>query len=411
MIRTIFQLLTAILFLGASKSFALYCANDVSGDKKSSNYAINSTFNALLSRASENDPESDPLVLAYKKYLEDKETGACEIPKKSASGFASMFTIGVADIKKLTVNCNSQDRPMRIKRDCVKAALNRDSGGEGFNCKDGKLVPFANRSATSACLNEKIIDYITWSTNQAIDCLSPALGAPSNSPLKYPVDPRVVLKKFNSESGFNFFLAKKTGKGISQLINDPALDMAGWYAPNSKTRKIEWNEGNGKPILRAVAESKNPACAPFAKIIQDELDGEPPPLPGTQKNYCSWISAGEGLGRNLIYGIGYFILARDRYIRPTLNRLAPKLANNMDVLNYFTLVAYGPKGQNEANALIDDLNPSNSTNPAELMKKIRANSDYVDQYENKMIEVQNLLGKKDAQIKPDDQTGDTCLEK
>ncbi|MNS86795.1 hypothetical protein D3C72_1207100 [compost metagenome] len=278
-------------------------------------------------------------------------------------------------------------------------------------CKDGKPHMFANEKDSSACLSDKVIDYITWATNQAIDCLSPTLGNPSNSPLKYPVDPRVVLKKFNTESGFNYFLAQKGGKGISQLINDPTLDMAGWYAKNPRTGKTEWNDGNGKPILRAVVESQNPACAPFAQIIKDELDGDPPPLPGSQKNYCSWISTGEGFGRNLIYGIGYFILARDRYVRPGLNRLAPKLANDMDTLNYFTLVAYGPKGQDEANALVEDLNPSNSTKPAELKKKIKANSDYVEKYESRMVELQKNLGKTDKDIKPADLAGDTCLEK
>jgi hypothetical protein len=373
-------------------SGATVCANDTSGYKKSSNYAVNSEF--LRAK--------DPLTQAFNKHVDARQMElACGMSPKT-SLFSNIFNDGVSQMHEVSEGCAAELRPMRIKKECVKASLNRNSGGIGYTCGTGKPVEFTNREASSACLSNRVVDYITWATNEAIQCMSPP-GA--------PIDPRVVLKKFNSESGFNYFLAQDIGKGIGQLVEDPVLDMGGWYGKNRKTGKTEWNDGNGKPILRAIAASENPACAPFKEIIQDELDQSPPPLPGSKKNYCSWISTGEGFGRSLVYSIGYFLLARDRYVKPALKKAAPKLAENPEVLNYFTLVAYGPKGQSEAKAMIDDLRISNKTTPAKAKEMIRKNSNYVDKFESRMGELQNNLGKTDDEITPEDQRGDTCVQK
>jgi hypothetical protein len=363
------------------------CENDTAEIKGSSNYAINSALFAAR----------DPLSLAFKQYQKRMTVQRAHCAPDETPVIP--LNQNRKDLGDVASAC--MPAPPRIKAECIKGGLNRNTGGEGYSCVNGKPVKFSNVGESSTCLNRTAVDYITYSVNLAIECMSTP---------EEPIDPRVVLKKLNSESGFNYFLAQAGGKGIGQLIEDPVMDMAGWWDKDEDTGKVKWHEGNGKPILRAVVDSTNPACAPFKQVIEDELDQSPPPLPGSKANYCTWIGTGDGLARNLVYSLGYYMLARDRYIEPTLRARAPQLANNPAVLNYFTLVAYGPKGQAESKALMDTLNIGKKSKPADVMKQIIKHSDYVEKYESRVIELHNKL-EPGKVLDEADLSGDSCLEK
>ena len=368
----------AILF--ANPSFAqVACVNDPDGSRGiAQNQGIN---NALLMA-------HDPLTKAYLASLGKNGCLPVDNSKKTA-----------ADLSKVTNNVLAISK---IKPECIKASLQREVGSTGYTCPKGKPVPFDNSKDGAACINEKTFGFIQFAVNQAISCMSPP---------EDPIDPRFILKKINNETGFNFYLGYIGGVGIGQLTSDPVNEIAGWTETtkfkNGRVR-YTYNQGNAHYILDNLMTSTNPACAPFKKVIEKELK-EPPPAPGSRKNYCSWVSVGDGVARSLVYGLGYYIYARDHFIKDTLkDRNAEQLMKNKELVNTLTLVAYGPGGPVQAKTLIKILRLNNNTNPVKAIQQISNSSNYVDQTNTKMSELlQKLNRPKPATA--NDLRGDLCV--
>ena len=289
--------------------------------------------------------------------------------------------------------------PAKIKKECIEASLQREIKGEGFSCLDGKPQAFANSSNTP-CLNQKMVDYIHFALNEGINCISSVRGA--------PLDSRFIFKKINTETAFNFFLANLGGKGLGQLTGTLVDDVAG-VMKNGKLAP-----GRGSYILKGIANSDNPACAPFKNIAAQDTK-KAPPAPGTAANYCSWLSPGDGLARNIMYALGYYAFTYDKVITPFVKKNAPALAKNPDALNYLTLVAYGPLGTAEAFALVRTKRLKNEPNPANAIPKIIQGSSYLQDAEDRMNE---MLNKRDgifsSQGRPDypaiEKKGATCVQ-
>lgn len=287
--------------------------------------------------------------------------------------------------------------PGGIKAACIQASLLREVGNTGYSCNKGKPVAFDNSSGTAPCLNQQVLNFVQFSVNQAIACMSPPQD---------PIDPRVILRKINNETGFNFYVGYEGGVGIGQLTSSPVDDIAGWWSEASKKRPARFNEGNAHGILETLVNNPNPACAPFKKIIAKELE-TPPPSPGEKQNYCAWLSTGEGLGRSLVYGLGYYVYARDHYIKDTLEERAPGLANNKDLVNTLTLVAYGPGGPAQAKSLIRTLRLNSKSNPEAAKLLVTKHSAYVTQTDAKMHELMKKMDKENPSAA--DLRGDTCI--
>ncbi len=385
--RTYVLFFTFIVLLEAFPAFAdNACVNDPQGTRGiDKNQRIN---NALYTA---NDPLTKAFVAAQlKAYCSPQNT-----PVKTAN-----------DIKKVTNSTLSINSGIKIE--CIDASLQREVGNTGYSCHKGTPTAFDNFKSSAPCVGRKTADFIQYSVNQAIKCISPTDD---------PIDPRVILRKINNETGFNFYIGYTGGVGIGQLTSDPVNEIAGWWdtkkVRDKKTKKVvemrtTYTQGNAHSVLESLTTSTNPACAPFKKIVEKELQ-DPPPTPGSKKNYCSWLSVGEGLGRSLVYGLGYYVYARDHFIKGALADRAPDLIKNKDLVNTLTLVAYGPGGPAQAKAMIRSLRLNNRSNPDEAIKQVSKQSDYVSQTNDKMNELMANLNKLSPSAS--DIRGDSCLAK
>lgn len=374
-------LLNAPVAFGASPSST--CMNDPNGTRGlGSNQSINNALHTA----------TDPLTKAYTASLTKGVCPPANTPSKTAN-----------DIKRITSSVMSVKK---IKAECIQASMQREVGNTGYTCNKGQPKAFDNGKNSGACINPNTFNFVQYSINQAISCMSPAAD---------PIDPRVILKKINNETGFNFYIGYSGGVGIGQLTSDPVNEIAGWWSTkkvrDKKTKRVHkvtttYNSGNARGILETLATNPNPACAPFKKIIEKDLNVLPP-SPGSKKNYCSWLSVGEGLGRSLVYGLGYYVYARDHYIKEALAERAPELIKNKDLVNTLTLVAYGPGGPAQAKSLIRTLRLNNRTRPAEAILQVTRQSDYVQQTNDKMNELMAKVGK--SAPSTEDLRGDSCV--
>ncbi|MGE9744511.1 hypothetical protein [Bdellovibrio bacteriovorus] len=367
-------------FVALPATAAPQCVNDKSGSKGVSNQEINQS----LIQA------TDPLTqaFAYSNFEASRKAGyvvACELEDR----FKALKKTS-QDIAKVT---KAQSNVKAIRRECIEASLQREVGNQGYSCLKDRPKKFENAGKSAPCLDSSTVDFIEYSLNQALNCMSSD---------RNPIDPRFILKKINNETAFNFYIAYNGGVGMGQLTSNPVKELAGWKEDG------EFIEGNGRNILETLMKSQNPACKPFRDIMKDDLVN-PPPRPGSPKNYCTWVSPGKGVARNLIYSLGYYVHVRDSIVRPALAARAGRLAANQDVLNYLTLVAYGPQGPSEAKSLIRKLRLSNTTAPGDAVSRIIKNNSYVRQTEVKMNELLDEY-KPGVPHTPADKKGDTCLK-
>ncbi|WII70896.1 hypothetical protein QJS83_10530 [Bdellovibrio sp. 22V] len=369
----------SVLVLSFALSFessAQYkCVNDKSGKKGNQNQDINKSLTAA----------SDPLTVAFNTKRSGLDIKDCPPSMKASSPqLSGDFIDAISRISSV--------RTKQIKKECIEASLQREVGNEGYSCNGDTKKKFENAGASAPCLSQKTVDFIHYAVNQAINCMSTG---------RNPIDPRFILKKFNNETAFNFYIAYSGGKGLGQLTSNPVDEIAGWY----KGKKFI--EGNAFYILEGLMASNNPSCRPFKEIIQKDINS-PPPSPGSARNYCAWIRPGDGIARNLVYSLGYYIHMRDNIIKPALEKRAQKLARNDEVINYLTLVAYGPGGPEEAKTLIRRFRFSDSTTPAQAKSKIIANNAYVNQTEDKFAdELLKVMKDKPTEA---DKRGDTCVQ-
>lgn len=376
-----FLILLSLVLTFQATHAANVCINDPDGSRGINNFAITKAVQSA----------QDPLM---KSFLATSSCSAQSPKSKSMAALAKVAECAVGVEK--------------IKAECIKASLQREVKNTGYTCNNGKPTSFENSGSNAACIDQKTLNFIQFSINNAISCMSPP---------EDPIDPRFILKKINNETGFNFFLGYPGGVGIGQLTSDPVNELAGWWQKKrignrkSKNAKVEttFNQGNAKYILENLSQNTNPSCAPFKKIVESDL-ASPPPSPGNKNNYCRWLSVGEGLGRNLVYGLGYYVYARDRFIKDTLQEKAPELIKNKEVVNSLTLVAYGPGGQAQAKALIRKLRLNNSSKPSAVVEKINAHSDYVAQTNEKLKELYDNL-KTSAPHIVADPGGQSCITK
>lgn len=365
-------LIMILSFFSQSSWSAPQCINDLRGFKKPQNQVINNS----LAKA------RDPLTL---KFRTEKPSEPC-LPCGSQGHRQKM----IPDLKAL----RDFIQPSKIKKECIVASLQRETAGTGYSCATGHPQAFDNAGATAPCLNSSVADFLHYSLNQALSCLSPK---------EDPVDPRQILQKINNETAFHFFLASKAGVGQGQLTSYPVKEIAGWY-----NQKKEFIPGQAYYLMEKLMASKNPACDPFKKIVSKDAK-TPPPLPGTKANYCRWLSVGEGLGRNLFYSLAYYIYVRDQIVKEELKEKAPALVKNKELVNALTLISYGPQGPAEARSLIHTLRLNNQTKPIEARKKLMEASSYLRQTQSKMAELINIY-RHGQEISPEDLQGDSCVE-
>ncbi|MNK01187.1 hypothetical protein D3C87_189820 [compost metagenome] len=352
------------------------CVNDESGYKSPKNYEIIENFRA----------SKDPLILAARNLGKEVKSTECALCTKRANSASDKPAKQLGQLSKYLT-------PPQIKKECILGSLQRAPGNDGYTCTNGKPKSFENKGPTSACLTEDMANYIHLAVNKAIQCMSPEDA---------PIDPRFILQKINNESAFNFFIGYGGGNGIGQLTSHPIKAIAGWTA--FKNAKPVFIQGEANYLLEDLAANENPACAPFKKIAEADINN-PPSLYGKNTNICRWVGAGEGVSRNLIYSLAYYIHIRDNIVKPQLKKRAPSLLKNDEILNNFTLVAY--KSPADVKALMDRVRLSDNSKPGKLKEQMLAFNPYLNATNKKMGELIDVMHKKTATA--NDLRGDSCV--
>tara|TARA_B110001454_G_scaffold219204_1_gene252270 strand:- start:84376 stop:85680 length:1305 start_codon:yes stop_codon:yes gene_type:complete len=301
----------------------------------------------------------------------------------------------------------TQYKSEMIKKDCIVASMKRNPGNTGYVCdypgdrhptgfspsKQSVLKPYGEASGSTAqCVDDQMADYIHFSVNSAIQCLS-GVGK---------IDSKTIFRKINNESAFNISVASRGGLGIAQITTSAVKEMT------------DPQLGKGRYVLDHVASSNDPSCNGFKDVAIHDLRN----APSTEvSNRCAWLSPGDGLARNLIYSIGYYLTMRDKYIVPALNRRSPELAKNETILNDLTSISYGAEGIKHVKNMLRKFRVNKRTNVSELRKKIRGGSVYLDAIQAKMKEVTCFRNGIDPSNKecrnmkfnPSELEGDSCV--
>lgn len=333
---------TPILTQAQTAETAPTCINDKDGKKGATSQAINKAIYLA----------TDPLAMAFSEYYGHAnrcEPDATETPLTFAKAFKLLGDLAESVTKPSATF---------IKKECVEASLQRDIDQKGYTCEGNTAKEFNNSAeGNTPCLNRYSVDYIHFSVNLALKCFAT---------LRDPIDARFLLKKINTETGFNFFLGSSGGVGMGQLTRWPVKEIAG-------QKKLE---GNARQIFEDLAKSEDPACKPFKQVVEADLK-TPPPIPPIN-HVCKYVSTNDGLARNLAYGLGYFIYNRDEVIKPFLRQknISKDLVRSKELVNYATLLSYGPDGPEGAKAFMD----SNRFKKGTVDQGIRAlkSADYVN---------------------------------
>lgn len=262
----------------------------------------------------------------------------------------------------------------RIKPECVAAAMSRGAVNPGYLCSSpadtNPRVITGNNNREGPCMSPEIVNHVTWVVNQALACV----GA-----MDQPINPEIVLRKFNNETGFHFYRAYRGGVGMGQLTTSAARQVL---------------SGN-TPVFQRFRESQEPACQPFKRPVLDverrleansahrqqrgpatrsggrsqagresaqrRPQAAPNPQAGTlePENWCNLISSSNGLAANTMMSLLYFIHTRanivESRIRPLLQSAQIDLAKQQRFIDLATLAAYGREGNNGTLNLVEPL--------------------------------------------------------
>jgi hypothetical protein len=253
--------------------------------------------------------DTDNFLKYYKEnVLKQNPTEAglcCLIPEPSVASNAQSPVHAIEEIEP------AMEEILNIPYTCIKASLshvgknqaqaaatsycsNRNSAGLGY-------PPGINRKI-KPCINEDMAKYIYWTVNQALACYNSALADDNK------IDSDAILKAFNVESGFAFYIHGVNGMGMSQLTTDGARETRG-------------NQGDGKTpsdgkIMIDNIVQNHKECEPFRKNRQNSL------LLSTVKDkyghtdtvarICQFNNIGEGIATSALDGIGLYLFYRNK---------------------------------------------------------------------------------------------------
>jgi hypothetical protein len=321
----------------------------------------------------------------------------------------------VSDLRSVA---RAAGRPTKIKRTCVKAALQRIVWAQNKYCSDDTGKP-RRRDMRDPCVTDQMIDYITWGVNKALACFSTK---------DKPMDPRIAFQKLNTESGLQYWIRVSGGIGAGQLTTPAVDDM---YDPARGWSKV----------IQPALNSGRAECEPFKKVMDLPHQCTRTAAPGKcgeaggSTRWCQMMSSGEGLGRNLFLSLGYFKFVRDSYpnhnARQLLSRRGLKddsSENYRKILDYLTFVGYSASGPAGMESMFAGIKLNKNTRFEDFVKDLR-DAHYVDNIEDRMEEVLQIREKdrlreqnpslseveldkivKDMEFTDSDLQGEPCVE-
>jgi hypothetical protein len=283
-----------------------------------------------------------------------------------------------------------------ISRDCIRSALLRvekiDSNRIMCSSDGSRRIRYNyednSKKGRDWCIDESMVDYIHWSFNKTLECV--------NAIALHPLDPKIFFKKINNESSFAFHIANKGGMGIGQLTTFAMREM----------ERSDTSSGGYQYIRRAM-ESEHPSCVMFRDILSKTS------RPGQRitDRVCDFVSAGEGIARNLFYSMAYFVHKRDTHPGPVRAWAKKHGITNPRIIDLITLVGYSRHGAAAAKrwalqVIASGVDPNDYSS---FEAKYARKAQYIKDINEKMREfLQNHTGKDDG-FTPEELEGDICI--
>ena len=288
------------------------------------------------------------------------------------------------------VELKSKIAPTRISTECIDASLQREPNNKGSLCENelsSKRQSLGRANENGPCITPEVRDYLVWSTNAAIDCMSTD---------ENPLDPRFIFMLINNESAFHFYQQYNSGKGLGQLTTVAVKEI------------LEHKKEFLEPILKSPKKS----CQAFQSVVQKTLElenkkGTPDALFDANDNMriCPFIQPSEGLARSQIFTIAKFQRSYQKslaLVQKHLKGRHPQIQHNLAGL--MALDFYGPENKvNNIETMREIKNMDQASTIAHLKKK----SDYIFQTTLKMNEVIKITDKTPT---VGTQLGQTCVE-
>jgi hypothetical protein len=228
---------------------------------------------------------------------------------------------------------------MFFKSDCLKASLLFDSSANEVSCPSGK-----KSSSSNLCLTEKVMNYENAVISSFMSCAK-KVGIPT-------VSPASVYEMYSVEGGFKPQFSGRDGVGLGQVTGIFVEDI-----------HQAWR---GRPYLEKIAQSNLKECDAAKIIAQNDLKKKP-----NFRKQCSFVSMGDGLERNVLYGIVGLATAWEKDIQPKMTSYLEKYKDDPrldDVKNAAMLTAYGPGGRAAARALVSRLS---TLPPEQFLSRIK----------------------------------------
>ncbi|MES3037982.1 MAG: hypothetical protein V4736_08760 [Bdellovibrionota bacterium] len=180
--------------------------------------------NSKIAFAFETDREF-PFVKSYRQWRDknlSKIGDQCEAAPNVGTAGARMTG------KNLNIALTN-----RVSRNCVEAALKMSTGGNNSRFCGSVTAGGLGRSSQDICYTSEMIDYLTWSFNSAIECMSDDIQ----------MDARLIFMKMSNESLFNFSVASEGGVGLGQLTSSALQALS-----KEANRYITNVQFSGKPV-------------------------------------------------------------------------------------------------------------------------------------------------------------------
>lgn len=237
------------------------------------------------------------------------------------------------------VIARSTPKRRQIRRDCIATAVSnvRNVPARRLYCENERSVPA--RQAQVPCVTDTYVDFVHWSINKAIQCLSPA---------HEPLDPQMIFEKIHNESKFGTFIGNSNGIGMMQLTTLATKEM--------------FPGGRGHAHLQKVMSENENACKEMKILTERPLDLD------ANKNarICQIMKPGSGAARNMLYGVGLYLYYRDGMRGSVHERLSKLgLSKNPEfaqMKNFMALISFSHWGPKTTDRAIDKLAPKIKSN-------------------------------------------------
>lgn len=384
---------------------------------------VNGPYDSNQDLIQEYNQSISPMKTAFLTYERSHQSPPSS-PKKADCGNPSPAMKAWNNIKDLAQfgqeNRTPASKPAKpeakfwgVRQECIDASLHRTTGHGEYSCLPGK----SQASKTPECYNKELTEYVQFAVNEGLKCL-----APNNTSIA-----KLSYKRFNDECAFHFGTAWDGGVGLGQLTSAATQEMA----------------EHGKDLLSQVANSKNSACAPFQEIAKKDLATSTPPI----TNYCSWVNAGEGLSRNIMYSIAFHLHTRKNYIEKIFKKhfkrahkkhrkgkgnkeedqredaqvtaqIEHPTASLGELMDTVTNDAYGRGGLKKSQWDLQKYRVKPNTDPKTVIKKIEKTSPYWTETQGKQKQVLCILKGiapespqcKATKFSDSEMEGNTCIQ-